>query len=77
MAGQIFDPKLINRRFCAYTEKICRKFAYCVFKSPQFSPLYRQSRSLNTTVFKPDINSILLGNFNETAHIMVKKLWTV
>jgi len=32
------------------------------------------SQSLNTTVFKPDINLILSGNCNKTAYIDVKKL---
>ena len=30
--------------------------------------LYRQSRSVNTTVFKPDINLILSENCNKTAN---------
>jgi len=34
--GQIFDRKLVNRRFCACSVKIGPKLAYCVVKSPKF-----------------------------------------
>jgi len=71
---QIFDRKFLDSRFSACAVKICPKLAYCVVKSPQFSPLYRQSQLLNTMVFKPDINLILSTNFNKTANINVKKL---
>jgi len=33
--GQIFDYKLVNRRFCACAVKICPKLDYCVVKSPK------------------------------------------
>ena len=34
---------------------------------------FGQSQSLNTTVFKPDINLILSANCNKTANMNVKK----
>jgi len=34
--AQIFDRKLVSRRFCACAVKIGPKLAYCVVKSPQF-----------------------------------------
>ena len=71
--GQIFDSKLVNGRFCACAVKNRPKIAYCVVKSPKFQPLYGQSQSLNTTVFKPDKNLILSANCNKTANINVKK----
>jgi len=72
--GQIFDRKLVSRRFCACAVKIGPKLAYCVVKSPKFLPLYGQSQSLNTTVFKPDKNLILSADCNKTANINVKNL---
>jgi len=71
---RFFDRKLGNRRFCACAVKIGLKLAYCVVKSPKFLPLYGQSQSLNTTVFKPDKNLILSANCNKTANINLKSL---
>ena len=73
--GQMFDWKLVKRRFCTCAVNICPKLAYYVVKSPQFQPLYKQSWSMNTTVFKPDTNLILSGNCNKPANINVKKTY--
>ena len=55
--SQIFDRKLVSRRFCACAVKIGPQLAYCVVKSPQFQFFYKKSWSLNTmvrAVFRPE-----------------------
>ena len=72
---QIFDRKLVNRRFCACAVKNWPKTRLlCCQIAKKFQPLYGQSQSLNTTVFKPDKNLILSADCNKTANINVKNL---
>jgi len=50
--GRIFDQKLLNSRFCACAVKQCPQLAYLLSNRHNIIAyiLYRQSRSLNTTV---------------------------
>ena len=73
--GQLFDCKLVNRRFWACAMKNRSKTPLlCCQIAKILAPLWAIAVAEHTTVFEPDKNLILSADCNKTANINVKKL---